>query len=277
MLFINHNIPKLARLSPLQSLPLRNFCRDFSNSTPPPSSTVPFTTAPDLHVSICSSSSDANAWIQREVLDKGLDVVGFDTEWNSPFRFSRSYGSISGTLQGKKPKRVEARTGLVQIATPTAALLLRMKQIDEIPSELRMILGSSAIIKTGVGVRDDLLKLQKDYDIAYKGYCDLSHVAYRFFGDTSSQTPGLYPLANQLFGVNLKKVKKIAASNWERHTLTIKQVRYAVLDAYLSLKIYERFKEMGAFNTLHGLAVDKAPFTSQRKLRKSIYGYLESR
>jgi hypothetical protein len=197
----------------------------------------------EINVAICTSQEEASKWVQTEVIDKNIRAIGFDAEWNA-FE-SHHYNSRGDAHFGDKVTRrggMSQRVALIQIATPTSALLARLNIMKGIPSVLADVMKSDDIIKCGVGVRDDLSYLTRDFGISYGGYCDVSRAASSINGAPN----GLYTLANFLLGLDLsKKSKRVALSNWERSTLTDKQIRYAALDAMLGLHIYERLLLLG--------------------------------
>jgi hypothetical protein len=185
-----------------------------------------------IPVTLCSNVNDANTWIQKEVFDKGHTALGFDTEWTS-----KKWGTS-----------IARKTALIQIASPTAILLLRMCKLPSVPEGLAKLVASSDVILTGVEVRGDLQKLEADYGMPYDGYCDIAIVAERLYGFQSQ--PGLYKLANFIFDTKLKKEGRggrVQVSNWNGE-LSMTQVKYAALDAYLGMQIHEHMeKEEGAF------------------------------
>ena len=203
----------------------------------------------DLKVSVCSDMDDADAWIQREVFDPKLKVVGFDSEWTP--RLRRLYGRKKVMRKLGKSPRPDDRTALIQIATPTAALLLRTKQIQAIPNRVRELVASPDIAKAGVEVRSDLIKFNRDFGVPYSGYVDLSLTAERLL---NVHQLGLYPLASRVFGVELKKKSRaVQLSNWDHRDLSLNQVQYAALDAFLGVKIHRKLTGMGAYELDHEL------------------------
>eukprot|EP00596_Hydrurales_sp_CCMP1899_P006201 CAMPEP_0119039930 /NCGR_PEP_ID=MMETSP1177-20130426/9710_1 /TAXON_ID=2985 /ORGANISM="Ochromonas sp, Strain CCMP1899" /LENGTH=221 /DNA_ID=CAMNT_0007004473 /DNA_START=328 /DNA_END=990 /DNA_ORIENTATION=+ len=125
-------------------------------------------------------------------------VIGLDVEWRPDF-------------QGGGGNKV----ALVQLSTQTSAILIQMKYIDHYVqslSTLRKILLSEDIIKVGVGIVEDLIRLEKDHGFKYTTYCDIGAAAKRF--DKKISKFGLISLENYYFELDLKKPKSVQMSNW---------------------------------------------------------------
>ena len=85
------------------------------------------------------------------------DFIGFDIEWRPTYR--------SGE---KQPK-----AATIQLATPQAALIAQLSHMNSTPTSIVDTLGDDQLVKVGVGVKGDLTRLKKDYNLAYAGFSDI--------------------------------------------------------------------------------------------------------
>lgn len=145
------------------------------------------------------------------------DVIGFDTESKPTF--------IKG----------EASSGphLIQLATDDTAYLF---QIGATPAldVLRAILESSAVLKVGFGLSDDLKRLRIKLGITTASVLDLS-VALR--GGQRNDL-GAKTAVAKFFGLRLQKSKKTSTTNWANARLSERQILYAADDAQVALRVY---------------------------------------
>lgn len=224
-------------------------------------------------VTIAKKAQDVHEWLDRNglVLDdvtqsnddeSSFKYVGFDIEWKP-------------SLRGEPC----SRTALLQIATMTSALLVQLKYFspvsplslakacgfgeeicgkmietnsskqypttEELPQSLIRVLGSSRIVKVGVGVLEDLVKMQRDFGTPIGSYQDVGLTAKRVL---KLEKFGLAALTQYLFGKELYKPKKVSWSNWEKTFLSYQQIRYAAQDAVASRHAFEGLHTKGVFS-----------------------------
>lgn len=96
------------------------------------------------------------------------------------------------------------------------------------------------VIKVGIAISDDAHLLMNDYNIHISGYIDLRYLAR----ECHLQERSLGALAYKLLGCELDKDWRVRASNWDAETLSERQIEYAALDAYIGVKILEKFKNI---------------------------------
>lgn len=148
-------------------------------------------------------------------------VLGFDTETRPTFR------------KGK----VNAPS-LIQLATERAVYLIQLSWLPFGP-HLAEVLADPAIIKAGVGIRDDMRQLAKVHAFEPAGLVDLGNVARAH--KLSSQ--GLRTLAANFFGWRISKGSQ--CSNWSLMQLSQRQIAYAATDAWIGRLIFLRMRELG--------------------------------
>jgi ribonuclease D len=148
-------------------------------------------------------------------------VVGFDTETKPTFRKGQ-YHHVS----------------LLQIAVPGMVFLFRLNYLG-MPPELRSIFEDSSVTKVGIGIRDDLLELQKLHHFKPRNILDLN-AEVKSLGVKNA---GVRNLSAIFLEFRISKSQQ--TSNWERDELTDKQLRYAATDAWVCLEIYNRLQDWG--------------------------------
>ena len=173
-----------------------------------------------INITVSADDETTNNWLAKHIIGRE-NVVGLDAEW-------------SFTAQK------QSRISLLQIATHDKVLIIRFTYKDKIlPLNLIEMLKSSSIIKTGVEVKQDLMKIRDFYNTTIGNYCDTSKVYHAHYNLPNTNPLGLYNLANKLFNTQLVKNKSISKSNWDNTILKNSQLRYAALDAILSRRIYD--------------------------------------
>ncbi|TKY85260.1 hypothetical protein EX895_006340 [Sporisorium graminicola] len=157
----------------------------------------------------------------------GPGPMGLDLEWN----FSRKGAQ---------------RTALLQICSPSMILIIHLSAMSHrIPPPLRSILQDPNIIKTGVAIRNDALKLQRDYSIDTRNVVELGTLA-------KLAQPGrwadvrrlisLRDLTRVYLGRKLRK-DSVRVSDWEQYPLNANQIEYAASDTFVSLEVLRALAE----------------------------------
>jgi len=142
--------------------------------------------------------------------------VGFDTETRPSFKKGQRY-----------------KISLMQIATEEACFLFRLNYID-FPPSLQELLKSYKVMKIGLSLRDDFSAIRKRVDLAPKNFLDLQDFVGKFGIDEAS----LQKIYAILFNKKISKGQRL--TNWEADTLTESQQKYAALDAWACLQIYNQ-------------------------------------
>ena len=171
---------------------------------------------------------DAEAWLRNNITDCSAQAVGLDIEWKPQF-------------VSKKKGGVENKTAVLQLGVESSCLVLHLGNMKALPQSLRVILTDRKILKVGSGILQDVAKLKRDTGLICKGIVDTQKMA-KSVGAKSSQKLGLKALAERFLGINLEKPKAVSRSNWEKYPLTIRQIHYAALDAWIGFKLYQHMK-----------------------------------
>ena len=149
-------------------------------------------------------------------------IVGFDTETRPCFH------------RGERHP-----VALLQLSTSSDAFLFRLNKTG-VPASLRQYLEDKSIIKVGLSITDDFHQISGICNCHPEGFIELQQMVKRYqITDMSLQK--IYAI---LFQQKISKGQQL--TNWEAPQLTEPQQRYAAIDAWACLRIYERLLS-GAF------------------------------
>jgi ribonuclease D len=145
--------------------------------------------------------------------------VGFDTETRPSFR------------KGQRHK-----IALMQIATEDVCFLFRLNKIG-IPKSLETFLSDSSVLKVGLSLRDDFGAIRKRTNIEPANFLDLQ----AYVGQFGIEDASLQKIYAILFSKKISKGQRL--TNWEADTLSESQKKYAALDAWACLIIYNQLNQ----------------------------------
>jgi len=152
-----------------------------------------------------------------------FDNLGFDTETRPSFR----KGNINNVA-------------LIQLATDNRCYLFRMNRIGYSTSLIRL-LSDTDIHKIGLSLKDDFTCISRRMKFTPQGFIDLQKIVSEYdIADLSLQK--IYAI---LFHKKISKNQRL--TNWEADELTDAQKKYAALDAWACLRIYEKLCHTNAF------------------------------
>jgi Ribonuclease D len=148
-----------------------------------------------------------------------FERVGFDTETRPSFKKGQNY-----------------MISLMQLATEEVCFLIRLNKVG-IPPVLKEFLISGATLKIGLSLKDDFGAIRKRTDIEPVNFIDLQN----FVGKYDIKEASLQKIYAILFDKKISKGQRL--TNWEAETLTESQQKYAALDAWACLRIYNFLKQ----------------------------------
>lgn len=143
------------------------------------------------------------------------DIVGFDTETRPSFKKGRMH-----------------KVALLQLSTPNECFLFRLNRLG-MPASLHEYLEDDSCLKVGLSVHDDFKSLRRLVDIDPAGFVDVQPLALQ----NSITDISLQKIYAILFGERISKGQQL--SNWEADTLSDAQQRYASIDAWTCISIYQ--------------------------------------
>jgi ribonuclease D len=145
--------------------------------------------------------------------------VGFDTETRPSFR------------KGQRHK-----IALMQIATEDVCFLFRLNKIG-IPKSLETFLSDNSILKIGLSLRDDFGAIRRRTNIEPANFLDLQ----TYVGQFGIEDASLQKIYAILFSKKISKGQRL--TNWEADILSESQKKYAALDAWACLIIYNQLNQ----------------------------------
>jgi hypothetical protein len=153
-----------------------------------------------------------------------FSVVGFDIEWEVTY------------IKGQAPRKA----ALLQLCTVNNNCYLLHIYHSGITPSLREILENSQIHKVGVNIRGDMRKLLMDYECLPAGCVDLSEFANLLqISRSFARNWSLCDLCELYLKQKLAKPQELRCSQWNNVPLATDQQRYAALDAFAAVKLYE--------------------------------------
>ncbi|KAF2321815.1 hypothetical protein GH714_002929 [Hevea brasiliensis] len=108
---------------------------------------------------------------------------------------------------------------------------------DDIPPSLIQFLGNKKFKFVGKGVWNDACKLFEDYELLVAHTKDVGYLAAKKYHDRDYRKLGLKALVLDLLQKVIPKPREITMSEWNAKELTIEQIEYACLDAFVSLEL----------------------------------------
>ena len=146
-------------------------------------------------------------------------IIGIDTETRPSFRRGTNY-----------------KVSLLQVSSHEVCFLFRLNHIG-MPESLLQLLQSESILKVGLSLRDDFNALRKRVAFDPANYIDLQ----KMVGDFGIEEFSLQKIYAIIFGKKISKRQRL--TNWEADTLTEQQKKYAALDAWACLNIYQHLNQ----------------------------------
>ena len=147
-------------------------------------------------------------------------VLGFDTETRPSFK-----------------KGVHHKCSLLQVSTANCCFLFRLNYIGMCPA-IKRLLEDNTVTKVGLAWKNDALGLQRLGEFKMGEFVDLQDMAQQLGIEDQS----LMKLYANVFGERISKRQQL--TNWERDVLEEPQKRYAAIDAWACVRLYEEFKRM---------------------------------
>ncbi|KAJ7077786.1 ribonuclease H-like domain-containing protein [Mycena epipterygia] len=189
-------------------------------------------------------------------------AVGFDTEF-TPRRptneerliwdmFPSAGPARKATILGWQIVELHARSPfqpawnniglrLIQLGRKDTVWVVDMWKVRAFPMELRRILESPNIQKVGVGLIKDINIVWDDLRSDMRHVVDVGMMAKLALAERYPKTAytnlGLKTSVEDVLGYTISK--ELATSNWAADLLTDEQIRYAALDAIVSLRLHE--------------------------------------
>jgi len=209
----------------------------FSNGT---SFSVPYsieTVAAPIPVTYTNRPSEVEQWLNDNVYysnGNSITALGFDVE------------SVPNTPWFKKKVAFEG-PATVQLATPDNCLVVHLTRkfgqtTSPCVNALQGVLADPSILKVGAGIDQDFLELFRfNNNLRGASRFDLGSSLSSANGNNCV---GLKALAKALLGIELKKSKRLAMSNWSKFPLGDQQIHYCARDAWTGAAVFQALQEI---------------------------------
>ncbi|XP_047942676.1 Werner Syndrome-like exonuclease [Salvia hispanica] len=159
--------------------------------------------------------------VYRRQIDAGHLIVGLDVEWRPSFQ-----------------RHVTHPAATLQLCVGRRCLIFQLIHSPSVPPSLVSFLANPRHTFVGIGIAEDLKKLQKDYRFGFNtNPVDLRELAAERYGRRDLKNSGVKSLAALVLGKAVEKPKNVTMSRWDNPWLTPTQVRYACVDAFVCFEI----------------------------------------
>ena len=151
---------------------------------------------------------------------KRCSILGIDSETRPSFTKGQSH-----------------KVALLQISSEEHCFLFRLN-LTGLTLPIIMLLENPGVTKVGLSLRDDFMMLHKRAPFEQHACIELQEYV-RAFGIQDKSLQKIYAI---LFNKKISKGQRL--SNWEADVLSDAQKKYAALDAWACLKIYNQLKQI---------------------------------
>ncbi|KAI0528895.1 hypothetical protein KFK09_001438 [Dendrobium nobile] len=188
--------------------------------------TVLFNYTDYIKTTLTSSGDEVDCWISDilRIHRRRLSrlIVGIDLEWRPSY------------------SRYQNPIALLQVCVGRRCLIFKLLFADYIPTSLAEFLADLRFTFVGVGVKADADRLANEKGLYVSNAVDLRDLANEMMGPNDMKQKGLAGLAREVMGVFLNKPKYVTMSQWDQFYLSMDQIMYACVDAFVSFEIGRR-------------------------------------
>ncbi|XP_059285798.1 3'-5' exonuclease-like [Lycium ferocissimum] len=89
----------------------------------------------------------------------------------------------------------------------------------------------------GIGVEGDVEKLLEDYELSVGNAVDLRGIAANAYESRNLRNAGLKELCSVVLGKEIVKPRSVTMGRWDCEWLSLGQIQYGCLDAFVSFEI----------------------------------------
>ncbi|KAJ8539594.1 hypothetical protein K7X08_013846 [Anisodus acutangulus] len=173
-----------------------------------------------IKTTVTSNPDIITQWISQTLSTTRHVIAGLDVEWRPNFN-----------------RNQQNPVALLQICVDRRCLIIQLLYCHSIPESLVNFLGNRDYAFVGVGVDSDVEKLLEDYEISVKNVVDLRGKAADVYEMRNLRNAGLKELCNVVLGREIAKPRSVTMGRWDCKWLSLGQIQYACLDAFVSFEI----------------------------------------
>ncbi|KAK9280849.1 hypothetical protein L1049_003739 [Liquidambar formosana] len=150
-------------------------------------------------------------------------VIGLDTEW---------------ALMEDSSGVVKSKIAILQLCDGDQCLIIQLLHLNSIPRSLLNFLRHSDFTFVGIGIKENLAKLEKDYGLGCKNAVELGPWAAKVMQKPHLSGWGVDELADGVASLYLQaKPTSVIFNDWSANYLNKKQVKFATVNVYAYFKI----------------------------------------
>lgn len=171
------------------------------------------------------------------------DILGVDTETRPTFK-----------------KGHASKVALLQVSNRDTCFLFRLNMIG-LCAPVKRLLENTAVPMVGISWHDDMLMLHKRGDFKAGRFIELQ----KMVGLIGIEDLSLQKIWANLFSQKISKRQRL--TNWEADILTDAQKKYAALDAWACIQIYEEIRRLHSTHDYEYVAVTQPAINENTKER----------
>lgn len=174
-----------------------------------------------------SRPENIREWLQKYdyYYDREV-IVGLDVEW--------------------QPKTREQIPETLQLCIGTDCIVIQVRQLDNFGqleySDLQEFVANSSFIFSGVGIKGDITRLERYYNLQFHDRVFELKGAAKRRGCKYGNRYSLESLAQSIGQLDFVKDRAMAMSDWGKHNLSYEQIGYAARDAFVSCHVAEKLE-----------------------------------
>ncbi len=161
------------------------------------------------------------------------DILGVDTETRPSFK-----------------KGNTSKVALLQVSTRDTCFLFRLNMMG-LCAPVKRLLENTTVPMVGISWHDDMLMLHKRGEFKAGRFIELQ----KMVGLIGIEDLSLQKIWANLFSQKISKRQRL--TNWEADVLTDSQKRYAALDAWACIQIYEEIQRLYSTQDYEYVAVSE--------------------
>ncbi|OIT22709.1 PREDICTED: Werner Syndrome-like exonuclease [Nicotiana attenuata] len=176
-----------------------------------------------IKTTVTSDPEIVTQWIsetESSLHDRRHLIVGLDVEWRPSFHRNQQF-----------------KVATLQLCVDRRCLIFQLLYCSSIPDSLVSFLSNGDYTFVGVGVENDVEKLVEDHDLSVSNMVDLRALAADAYEMSNLKTAGLKELCNVVLGREIEKPRHITMGRWDSEWLSLDQIKYACVDAFVSFEI----------------------------------------
>ena len=150
------------------------------------------------------------------------DILGVDTETKPAFRRGQNH-----------------KVALLQVATREQCFLFRLNHLG-LPQSIIRLLSNRMVPMVGLSWHDDIMSLHRRAEFTPGWFIDIQDI----IGNIGIEDKSLQKLYANLFGEKISKRQRL--TNWEADVLSDKQKKYAAIDAWACINLYDEIMRLMA-------------------------------